>query len=401
MFPKYSVADRWLLSLFYALLFVDSINGLFLGLGHGIPIGATYKFLLLALFIIRMIQTRKGAILFLLFLLYESFYIFLLAEKFYCENIFETLSLFSKFLVVCFGYPIMVALAKKNNAVYLQKTKEIVILNSIVIGLNIIIGMLGFGFSTYYEAEEGTTLGSKGFFYAVNEISGVIIFLFGFLIFYYKQKFSTKKFLVLFLILLFCIVSFGTKTAMGGVLFFYIYLQYSMGRKNKTLLLLMLLIFVPLFLYIGYLVVAQNGIWERWVYFYERSDDIFTFLLSGRDAFWESMKRKFFASGSIGVLFGIGGNLTVEMDPFDALMNFGIIGTVMVYSFWLYMTYNAFKLSKTNLLAKAVLFLDIEVIAFSLFAGHLMFSGLMGPFVPLLNALCYIPNKVLFENLKR
>lgn len=45
------------------------------------------------------------------------------------------------------------------------------------------------------------------------------------------------------------------------------------------------------------------------------------------------MKGRYLSSGFWGMAVGLGGNLTVEMDPFDAMLNFGILGLVIVYGF--------------------------------------------------------------------
>lgn len=395
---KYSFYENILFKLFYFLLLVDTINGFFLGFGQAIPLGQIYKFFILLFFIFYLVKTKEGYGFILLLLGYECFYVYLLAEKFYVSNIGDTLSLLSKFLMVCMGYPIFIHLVRKNSDAYFGKVRKIVFLNSLVILFNIVVGLAGFGFSTYDATEDGS--GSKGFFYAVNELSGVIIYLSGFLFFYFKRKLSTKRFIAFFLFVLACVTVFGTKTALGGIFFFFIFLQYKYAKVNKILMLILLVLVIPLLLYVGYLIAKENGIWERWTYFYERSDDIYTFLLSGRDTFWENMRDDFFAKGLWAIIFGAGGVVTVEMDPFDALMNFGIVGLVVVYGFWILMTYNAYKLKKINTFANIVFFLDVEILIFSLFAGHLMFSGMMGPFVPLINGLAYVPNNVLDKYIK-
>lgn len=194
---------------------------------------------------------------------------------------------------------------------------------------------------------------------------------------------------------------FSTKTAMGGVLLVFVFLQYLFGKKKHLIwMTLFLCMLIPLLLYTGYRMAQENGLWDRWIYFYDKSDDFFSFIVSGRNVFWENMKERYFDSGFWGILVGLGGNLTVEMDPFDAMLNFGVLGLAIVYGFWFYMIRQAFIRRKVNLLAKFVLFVDIEIVVFSVFAGHLMFSGLLGPFVPLLNALIYIPDKLLYKKLK-
>ena len=72
-----------------------------------------------------------------------------------------------------------------------------------------------------------------GIFYAINELSGVILVLFGSVLFYTKIAFSNMKYYLVLLFLLFCVAMFSTKTAMGGMLLLFVFLQsICLGRKN-------------------------------------------------------------------------------------------------------------------------------------------------------------------------
>lgn len=382
---------------FYWLLLVDSVNGFFLGLGQSFPLGIIYKAFLL-LFCIRIaLKDRRNTPSLFLWIGYLS--VFLLHFSCYqnAKNLGETFSLLSKFLIVYWGYPVITKMVRSNVDKSFDIIKRIFVINALVLIANIILGILGFGYHSYGDGGEDAT-GYRGFFYSINELSGVILVVFGAILFYGKVHFSNIKFHIVFFFLLFCVVMFSTKTAMGGLLIIYVFLQYLFVKKNYIVLIsIFLCIIISVLLYLGYRMVVDNGLWDRWMYFYDKSDDFFSFILSGRNVFWENMKHQYLNSGFWGILVGLGGNLTVEMDPFDALLNFGILGLIIVYGFWFYMIKQAFSRRNYSLLAKFVLFVDLLILLFSIFAGHLMFSGLLGPFIPVLNSLIYVPNEILYK----
>lgn len=382
---------------FYWLLLVDSVNGFFLGLGQSFPLGIIYKAFLLLFCIGIALKDRRNTPSLFLWIGYLS--VFLLHFSCYqnAKELGETFSLLSKFLIVYWGYPVITKMVRSNVDKSFDIIKRIFVINALVLIANIILGILGFGYHSYGEGEDDAT-GYRGFFFAINELSGVILVVFGAILFYSKVHFSKLIFHIVFFFLLFFVVMFSTKTAMGGLLIIYIFLQYLFTKKrNIVLISIFLCIIISVLLYFGYRMVVENGLWDRWMYFYDKSDDFFSFLLSGRNVFWENMKQQYLNSGFWGILVGLGGNLTVEMDPFDALLNFGILGLIIVYGFWFYMIKQAYSKRNINLLAKFVLFVDFLILLFSIFAGHLMFSGLLGPFIPVLNSLIYVPNEILYK----
>ena len=87
----------------------------------------------------------------------------------------------------------------------------------------------------------------------------------------------------------------------------------------------------------------------------------------------------------------MGGARTVEMDHADTLLNYGIVGVIIVYSFYLSLAVKAFRYRKKSQYAKFVFGMDVFILVASCFAGHLLFSGLMGIPFALMNALVFSP----------
>lgn len=107
---------------------------------------------------------------------------------------------------------------------------------------------------------------------------------------------------------------------------------------------LVLLSVICLVFYYGYLLLDYSGAIERWIYFFEK--DGVNALYSSRDIFWEEEKLEW-EGGNIGIkLFGMGGARTVEMDHADTLLNYGIVGVIIVYSFLSFSCSKGFSVPK-------------------------------------------------------
>ena len=96
----------------------------------------------------------------------------------------------------------------------------------------------------------------------------------------------------------------------------------------------------------------------------------------------------------------MGESRTVEMDPFDVLLNYGIVGVLLCYSFYIYLLIKSWKYRRKNMIAKLVLYVNLLILSASSFAGHIIFSGMASWLIALINTLIYIPDKVLLENKK-
>ena len=138
---------------------------------------------------------------------------------------------------------------------------------------------------------------------------------------------------------------------------------------------------------------------DRWIWFYERGG-IEEIIFSGRDKFWQDEKSEFFNSNIFVQLFGLGESRTVEMDPFDTLLNYGYVGVLICYSFYIYLFIKSWKYRRKNMIAKFVLYVNILILGASSFAGHIIYSGMASWLIALINTLIYIPNHVLLEKKK-
>ncbi|MCI7755443.1 MAG: O-antigen ligase family protein [Phocaeicola vulgatus] len=382
--------SRLLVKAFFFLAIVDTINGFFLNKGIASPIGIIFKafILLVACKMLSSLPRFKGLLFFTC--VYIPFFLTIVILN-TDSQIGVTITHLLKFVNVVFIYYAAVVIFK-SESISEKKIQAIFYINSIVLLLNIYMGLLGIG---YYAYENN--LGCRGFIYAHNEMSGMQAVLFGVSYYFIYDRYASRK-TVLLLVNCFLLVAALLVATKAGILLVVLCLilvpwvhmkngiLYSVLRMSKKKLLILLSI-VCLMSYYGYVLLDYSGAIGRWAYFFDKNG--VNAIYSSRDIFWEEEKTEW-EEGNLGVkLFGMGGSRTVEMDQADTLLNYGIAGIIIVYSFYLSLVVKAFRKRKINPYARFVFGLDVFILAASCFAGHLLFSGLMGIPFALMNALIY------------
>lgn len=382
--------SRLLVKAFFFLAIVDTINGFFLNKGIASPIGIIFKafILLVACKMLSSLPKFKGLLFFTC--IYIPFFLTIIILN-TDSQIGVTITHLLKFVNVVFIYYAAVVIFKSEN-ISEKKIHTIFYLNSIVLLLNIYVGLLGIG---YYAYENN--LGCKGFIYAHNEMSGMQAVLFGVSYYFIYDRYASKKMLLL-LVNCFLLVAALLVATKAGILLVLLCLilvpwvhmkngiLYSFLRMSKKKLIILFSI-ICLISYYGYVLLDYSGAIGRWTYFFDKNG--VNAIYSSRDIFWEEEKTEW-EEGNLGVkLFGMGGSRTVEMDQADTLLNYGIVGIIIVYSFYFLLTVKAFRKRKINPYTYFVFGMDVFILAASCFAGHLLFSGLMGIPFALMNALIY------------
>ncbi|WP_158557878.1 MULTISPECIES: O-antigen ligase family protein [Bacteroides] len=261
---------------------------------------------------------------------------------------------------------------------------------------NISIGLLGFGYHTYtLEASEG--YGYKGFFYAGNEIAGIIAFLFPLFLFITYQRCSKIIYSLFGILLIIVSVLLGTKAAILITVISVFIVPYILGKFKEKIIIMIFMATVVLSAVVYIVNTFETyDLLNRWLYSFEKGG-IANLIFSGRHEFWNVEKETFFSSDIINQFMGLGGNRTVEMDPFDTLLNYGYIGLVAVYSFFFYLLIHSIKSRNNNPLGIIIAFSNFLIISMSFFAGHIIFSAMAGLFTALANSLTFIKSdKCLF-----
>lgn len=408
--PKPSGAKLALFQLTFLMiacsLIVDSVNGFFLlGLGIDPKLSASYKLLLLVLVLFQIgahsVRALAALLACIVVLLIGSLFSLMktLDAGAFINDFITVLKVTTAFII--FVYCVLIC---RHWPELVQKYgKWCCHLSFIVLSLNLILGVLGFGFSSYGKSDEGG-IGVKGFFYAGNEVSGVFILFFGTALHLLWQKSKFGYFLFTPFVLL-AGVLIATKSAMlsAAVLIFAIPLFNERNRLlNLTwlkvkMMLPILLVGVVLTLVLVPLLEA-TGLWERFVWFYQKKG-IIGIIMSGRDEYVIHAMAAFQQYASMSeMLFGFGrGGLglitkdSMEIDPIDMYFWFGIAGGFLflfLLTLFIRTSYLA-TTSKNSVWGPSVLVINFVLFGVSIIAGHILTSGMLAPFIGLLNGMAY------------
>ena len=385
----------------FFLVIVDTINGFFLNKGMESSIGIIFKaFILSVAFKILCSSPRFKGLLFFTVIYIPAFLLLVILNT--DSQIVPTINHLLKFVNVVFIYYAAVVVFK-SESIQEKDIQVIFYINSIVLLLNIYSGLLGVG---YYAYGEGW--GCKGFMYAHNEMSGMQAVLYGVSYYFNYNRYVTKKIILLVVNLLFLIAALLVTTKAGILLVLtslilvpFVHMKYGIFRsflKMSKIKLIVLLSIICVVSYCGYALLEYSGAIDRWTYFFDK--DGVNAIYSSRDTFWEEERVEWEEGNIVVKLFGMGGARTVEMDQADTLLNYGIVGLIIVYSFYFSLIVKAFRYREKSQYAKFVFGMDIFILAASCFAGHLLFSGLMGIPFALMNALIFSPKMQAASNME-
>jgi hypothetical protein len=162
--------------------------------------------------------------------------------------------------------------------------------------------------------------------------------------------------------------------------------------------LIKLVIFFFVSITIGFSVIyklfLESEAYNRLVMLYEKHDDIGFLIFSGRQAYLEREIVGFFSSNCINQFFGLGRGVTIELDFFDVLFNYGYFGLIIVYGFYISLFITAIRNTRYSFYPYApyVVFINILLTLISLLSGHVLFSAMGGIFISLVNSLSFYKN---------
>lgn len=374
--------NRLILRFFFLLLPIDALTGYFSSIGANLPLSVIWKLILFFCISIYLLKYKKGQIVFFSIIQYVS--IIILVSSFgNSDELPKTLNHLFRFLLCIVIYAFINLL--RNNLYLYDKLKKIISFNCIFLVINILLILFGIGTRNYVEQ-----FSSKGFFYAGNEVSGLFILLSPISLYWLsiKNNVSSTIFFIAFTLITTATVLLGSKTAIVATLFINsfvikLYLQKKNKLKYFYITIGLLLIFI---LSYGIKIIVEWDLWQRWIFFYNKGG-LNNVIFSGRDLYWIQEKNEILNGQWYNLIFGMGGDRTVEMDIFDTFLNYGILGLFIIYSFYFYIIYRIYLLRKVEEIAKIILITDIVFIVFSSVAGHMIYSGMAAPFVAIINMI--------------
>lgn len=386
---SYTKLDRLLWWMATMWLVVDSCTGFFISYGLNVSLSQAYKLLILFFIAIRLTCNRKALIFVWGSFLYISCYflhLVLIGNDFK-----EPILMLSKFLSLLYLYLYFSFSFKIFPQRAIINSEKVMIVSWLLLAFNIIMGVMGYGIPTYNNAE----LGVKGFFFAGNELGGILSVLSPFMFYYWIVRLSGLRLFIAYMFVIVIGILIGTKTAILTTLLSAIVvpLLYLPVRKKIWFLIVgIMLISFSVSFFITLISEFFIGAIERWTYFYD-TGGMNRLMLSGRDEFWELKKQTFFHSDINVQLFGMGMNGSVklvEQDHLDALLTFGYIGLTIILSFFLFLLVKAVLHRHCNSLVKLVLFSDLQIIGIGFVAGHVWFSAMVSIYIALINAFVFV-----------
>ncbi|MDH3796480.1 MAG: O-antigen ligase family protein, partial [Flavobacteriaceae bacterium] len=384
----------WLLSF---VVLVDMINGFFVMEIDKFPISQGFKLILLILFGFRLLGTKDLLFAILLLVILQIGPVMGLIKTGDLNGFISDIVFSTKWFMVPFSYFYFKRLLKGVNfALVREKIAKVVTRSYFFVGLNLLLGFAGLGMAFYNHGYQNA-LGTRGFIYAGNELTILVLALAYLMAIFTFQKKAYKIYILLFLSFLLFSFLITSKTVLGGVLIVFlipILSNFKLQIKRKWLDGIAIILFVglPTLIFLFWYGIMKSGVVDKIRYSMIRNEnDILTVILSNRNNFvqkgWKVFAEDFNWAGKF---FGYGQQLhlklsghTAEVDFFSMLFASGIIGILCLLLLLLYWGLNARQLSMIGhypFARSTFLFLWFIIIAANL-SGHVLGSGIAGIFL--------------------
>lgn len=403
---KITTVDTLIVILMFAFLPVDMVNGILLMNGINLPIsfGQLYKLVILVLLLTRLLFAIKlfiSALIVIFILLIPSIYQVLhdpVGSSFFLDFV-----KISKYLTpfICFLF-FVDALKHSKDKIY-TLILSLVKFSYVVLVLNIFVKYIGLG----YPAYKSGGMGSKGFFYAGNEISALLIILCSIIAFRLWNKGLKAKYFVFLALNLLAGLTISSKTGILGILLVFFIIPFqgkSLNLKRFFPLLIGAMCLLPLALLFSWQFIKNSAIMVRIEFFYEKLD-FWTFILSSRNVFLANsidiyINEYNFMEKIIGVgqtkFELLNNSKVVEMDIMDIFFAYGVLGLIIFITMLVFVLVQAKVFSKTDRHPYANLVSMMVTILFiiSTLAGHVFGSGMSALFIGVLFSLMYVKSYI-------
>lgn len=389
----------------FGLLPIDMLNGYLLRELEASPvisISQMYKIILLGFLFVRINITEK-VIVILVFGLLLLPTVFQVVSSYNIKLVFIDLVKVVKYLgsVLAFFYFRTLFI---NKGYLLKWVYKWMLFSFLALVVNIFLRLFGLGFPMY--SLEALEIGSKGFFYAGNEVSAVLIIVSSFLMYWYQLYNKKMLFIIIGVVAILTGLYITSKTAILGTIFTFIYFFiFKPNRKRISIksivsFLLSFFILLPLGLYLIMEYLKTSDVMKRFSYFWKELD-IYTFILSNRNTFLfdfiEIFKKEY---NVIEMIIGVGQstfetlnhNQIIELDFFDIYFAYGVIGVLL---FLFYISFLLIKSKIKSLYRKTYLFssyskyIVLLLIVLSFLSGHIFNSGMAAIYMGCVFSLMY------------
>lgn len=367
--------EFFLLIMLGGYLFIDTLNGLFVGkLGLPNILAAGYKqALLLLLLVYAFCHAHRRFIISIGILLCVLSWALL---RFFAVDGLDSFYAFQEAIKVAYLFILVTIL---SSFVLLNKSALTWIMGFSVgvIVFNVLSTFAGFGNTTYSD------FGAKGFLYSGNAVSGVVVICASyFLVKSYLRSLILFSLLIVFFSLLSLVI--GTKSGFLGVLVAAALVMMFYADARTLLLITILIIGLVAFSYFFMDVIQDHPLYHRIKFFYD-TGGLERVVFSGRDnklsAIWPLLVSgeilPFLLGADFGKLVSLGVT-RVEFDWIDMQINFGFIPSLIVYCAYSAIFFYLLILKKNEIVNTAIIAFVVLLLISSI-AGHVMYNGTVTP----------------------
>ena len=378
--------------IFFMFLFfipIDMINGVLIRNNY-FSIAIIYKLIVLGLISIYLIKQNKFFIVFTSILILSIYIVIHTINLDNVEKAINGLNFLVKYLGMLLFYYFFITVIKNTN---IDKIFFIVKIAFSFLVLNLILGgVFNFGYPMYGQGE--SSIGSRGFIYAGNEISAALISSGAILMMQYLKLNNYIKFFFIGILMLISSIIITSKVSILGtlllLLFFPIIKFFSSIEKlkiNKKVFIysIVLSVIMP-FISIQaiFFLLYKSNLIERLAYFYNKVD-LITLIFSSRNIWAYDAIKVFLQEYSLLELF-FGTSLYwqelvpvpkfIEIDLLDFLMTYGLFGVIITYGAILFILFKIFFIK--SIYKHYLTFIILLLVALSLTSGHIFTSGTSG-----------------------
>lgn len=284
---------------------------------------------------------------------------------------------------------------KKQPKFAIESTHKILTCCFFILSMNFMLGVLGFGKSTY-DFGNGTTAGTTGVIMAGNELGGAFLVAYTYMLHRFWNERGIFWYVLLSFFTIFCGVTVSTKTTiLAAIIIVFLVPIVNERERLYRLTLLKLKIFAPIIILIIAIVIMiidllqTLGLYDRFIWLYNKGG-LLGMLLSGREVMVaqnfeivlqnSNLFEQLFGQGEAISLKRADGSATTEVDGVDVFIFFGIFSFLFVLSFYVYTFYKAHQqtLSRTNYFAPFVFLASFILLILSQLSGHIWGSGTVG-----------------------
>ncbi|MDY0067556.1 MAG: hypothetical protein RBS02_14355 [Steroidobacteraceae bacterium] len=388
-----SVAAWCLLCLY---LFVDAVSGAMLSQTGGVaPLSQLWKGLILLLIFLwcSMVSMRLSIAVLALMALLLAGPLFRFVTSGLPDGLQRDCTAAIKALIPALVLIFCEAGRVHEPAIYRSWAPRLLWFSAAAMALNLGLGLLGFGYTSYGSPESGG-IGAIGFFYAGNEVGAAYVVLSAFVLITMWNR-ARSLYLPVAAMLVVAGFVIATKSAILGALTlaFGVPVVSTRGRlwllgwKGGVLLSAACVALVWAVMEV-WSVLKLAGLAERLSSVFAQRGWIGV-IFSGREKFVaDSIQALWERSTPVEALFGTGqhtlalwsGKLSTETDPIDMYLWFGLPGVAycaVLYVCYLYIPWRACA-DRTNHAAPAILLTNMVLVVLSIVGGHVVLSGMVG-----------------------